>query len=425
MDTTDAKIDQKPKKMTAKSAGQKFLFLYLIVAAIAGAATGSYGGDGLIAAADVVAHIFVSLLTLVSAPIILLSIISTFTSMGNFAEIKPLLMRVLKYTLITTVIAALVGLTLLVVIDPAGRMSTEVLTLDGDLPDVPVQQRSYLEHLLHIVPSNMLKPFIDGEITSILIIAIMLSVSILNIPSEQRILLHEFFSSFYSVMMNIVMFILKFIPIAVWAFVAQLTRELSGTQSVTGVLWYLVCVLGAGFIQAFIILPIFLKIKGVRVIELVRGVWPALSMAFFTKSSNGTLPATIQCAENIGIAKRLSQFVLPICATINMNGCAAFILVTGLFVSAYNGVEIGTFDLAIWVVIATIGAIGNAGVPMGCFSITSVILTAKGVPLHMMGVILPFYMFFDMFETAVNVWSDLCIAAVMNREDKSSLGDFG
>ena len=151
---------------------------------------------------------------------------------------------------------------------------------------------------------------------------------------------------------------------------------------------------------------------------------PAVLMAFFTKSSAATLPVTIQSAEqNLNVNPKVSRFVLPICTTINMNGCAAFILVTSLYVMQNGGFI--SFDqplltilptLLLWLVIAVVSAIGNAGVPMGCYFLTFSLMSGIGAPLSIMGIILPIFTVIDMVETAENVWSDSCVCNMVNKD---------
>ena len=151
---------------------------------------------------------------------------------------------------------------------------------------------------------------------------------------------------------------------------------------------------------------------------------PAVLMAFFTKSSAATLPVTIQSAEqNLNVDPKVSRFVLPICTTINMNGCAAFILVTSLYVMQNGGFI--SFDqplltilptLLLWLVIAVVSAIGNAGVPMGCYFLTFSLMSGIGAPLSIMGIILPIFTVIDMVETAENVWSDSCVCNMVNKD---------
>ncbi len=144
---------------------------------------------------------------------------------------------------------------------------------------------------------------------------------------------------------------------------------------------------------------------------------PAVLMALFTKSSAATLPVTMDTAERrLGIHKNISRFVLPICTTINMNGCSAFILVTSLFVMQ-NGGTILTWDtILLWILVSVISAVGNAGVPMGCYFLTLSLMSGIGAPVAILGIILPIYTIIDMVETAENVWSDSCVSAMVDRD---------
>ena len=118
---------------------------------------------------------------------------------------------------------------------------------------------------------------------------------------------------------------------------------------------------------------------------------------------------------------KIAGFSLPLCTVINMNGCAAFILTTVLFVAGANGHLFSPLDLAFWVFMSVLAAVGNAGVPMGCFFLSSALLMGMDVPLHMMGLILPFYALIDMEETALNVWSDISVVSIVDKEVKETL----
>ena len=143
-------------------------------------------------------------------------------------------------------------------------------------------------------------------------------------------------------------------------------------------------------------------------------------MALFTKSSAATLPVTLSSAEErLGVNPKVSRFVLPICTTINMNGCAAFILVTSLFVMSCGGMDLSIWQMLLWTLVSVIAAVGNAGVPMGCFFLTVSLLTGIGAPVEVMGMILPIYTIVDMVETAENVWSDSCVCAMTDKDLKS------
>ena len=167
----------------------------------------------------------------------------------------------------------------------------------------------------------------------------------------------------------------------------------------------------------FVVLPLFLLCKKLNPLKVFKGMMTALTVAFFSKSSAATLPVTMKCAENnCGVRSSVSRFVLPICTTINMNGCAAFIFITVIYLMQNAGVDISAGTMAVWIFIATLAAIGNAGVPMGCYFLAMSLLASMDIPVMLMGLILPIYAVIDMLETSLNVWSDSCVASMVNRD---------
>lgn len=359
--------------------------------------------------ATAVSDVFINLLKLVSVPIIFLSIVSTVSGMESLHEFKSLGKKVITYTLLTTVIASSVALMIYNLINPV-RSHLSLAATSAPEP----AQHGYLTYLLRIIPSNLLQPFLESEVISVLFLALLLSLSILALPDNHRTSLHSLFSSLYAAVMKLTSWIILGMPFAIWSFVTLFINDLRNGLEVSNLALYLSCVVAANLIQGFVVLPIFVKSKGISPIALAKGMMPALSVAFFTKSSSATLPMAMRCAEErFGISRKVSSFTFPLCTTINMNGCAAFILTTVLFVSMSNGVTFTPIEMVVWVFVATLAAVGNAGVPMGCYFLSSAFLAAMNVPLHILGVILPFYTLIDMLETSINVWSDSCVAAVV------------
>ena len=180
---------------------------------------------------------------------------------------------------------------------------------------------------------------------------------------------------------------------------------------------YVAVVLGGNLVQFFVVLPLFLLMRGLNPLRVFGKMYPAALMALFSKSSAATLPVTMQCAEDrLRVEPGIARFVLPICTTINMNGCAAFILVTSLFVMQQGGVSLTWTAMLSWLLVSVVSAVGNAGVPMGCYFLTLSLMSGIGAPIAVLGIILPVYTIIDMVETAVNVWSDSCVAAMVHRD---------
>lgn len=405
------------KECTCRTAANRFM----AVAVILGIFTGLLELPWLIEIATVISDCFIKLLKLVSLPIIFFSIVSTASGMQSVAEVKLLGRRTLVYTLLTTVIAATVALLMFLAIDPVSSYSAT----GGESVKVAAPP-SYWTHLVNVLPSNIVEPFLNNNVIGVLFIAMALSIAILALPTEKRTVLHSMFSGLYAAIMKITTFIVKLMPIAIWAFITLFFHDMSHGLQFKSIAFYLACVVFANLIQGFIVLPLFLRIKGINPLRMAQAMFPALSVAFFSKSSAGTLPMAMKCAEErAGIPSKVSSFCLPLCTTINMNGCAAFILITVLFVSMSNHIPYSLADMIVWIFLSTIAAVGNAGVPMGCYFMASAFLAAMDVPLNILGVILPFYTLIDMLETAINVWSDSCVVAVVAKDVEGRLEQSG
>ncbi|WP_006011918.1 dicarboxylate/amino acid:cation symporter [Ehrlichia chaffeensis] len=365
--------------------------------------------------AKALGDIFINLLKLISLPVVFFSITSTISGLANLTEIKTLIRKTIFYTISTTVIAATVGLITYLLIDPSKKeLIYNILSTNKHISNTP----DYLSYLMSILPYNFIKVFLDNNVIGCVILAFLIGGALLLLPDKnKRELLHKVFDALFDTFLEIAKLILKLMPIALWSFITVLLYNMKEGYNISNVLKYLLCIMIANFIQACIILPLLLKLKKIPVIKTFRGVLPALTIAFFSKSSTATLPTTLRCTQDyLNIPKKISSFILPVCTTINMNACAAFILITVFFVSEVNGYTFSIGEMFLWVFLATGAAIGNAGVPMGCYFMAMSYLMSMKVPLSIMGVILPVYTIIDMFETAINVWSDVCITQIVHKE---------
>ncbi|HLF67582.1 MAG TPA: dicarboxylate/amino acid:cation symporter [Gammaproteobacteria bacterium] len=391
--------------------------LYILLALGLGIFAGLLKWTVFLSTATLLTTLFVSLLKLISIPLIFLAIVSTITRMESMREFRQLGGQVFKYTLLTTIIAASIGLILFLVLNPAHQNMTALIT---SVESATLPQGSYWDYILENIPSNLITPFSEGNVIAVLLLALMMSFAILVLPATQKNLLSDVFGSLFAALLEIAKTIVRFIPIAIWAFVTEFVADLDTLQSLTTLGVYLICVLLANVIQALIVLPALLKYKGLSPVAIFRGMAPALNVAFWSKSSAATLPVTMQCAkERLGVREKIAGFSLPLCTAINMNGCAGFIIITVMFVAMSNGFDFSLVEMLAWIFIATLAAIGNAGVPMGCYFLSLALLSTMNVPLTLMFVILPFYAFIDMLETAINVWSDACVTCIVDAENKA------
>ncbi|AHK63172.1 Dicarboxylate symporter family protein [Chlamydia avium 10DC88] len=383
----------------------------LLTSIILGLALGASNSDFIYQCAAVASGFFLKLLRFLSLPLVFFGIGSTITSIQSFQVMLSVGRKILYYTLLTTIISAAIGLGLFLFIHPIMPLKKVLLTHQE------MSATGYLEVLSKVIPNNILEPFIENNVLSATFLSVTLSVSSLFLPEEERKYTHKLFSILFSILLNIARGILKLILPATLAFSILLYRELSQSQgNFITFSKYLICVVGANLIQGFVVLPILLRMNKLSSIRIAKAMSPALITAFFSKSSAATLPLTMELAEEkLKIHPSLSRLAFPLCSVINMNGCAAFILITVLFICTSYGMTFSIFSMMVWILIATLCAIGNAGVPMGCYFLTSSLLTSMQVPLHILGLILPFYTMLDMIETSLNVWSDCCVVSATSK----------
>jgi len=391
--------------------------LLWVGALVIGAILGLLGLDWLNSLMDFVATVYTRLFQLLAVPTIVLAVITTFATFGSKGSGK-IFGRTLIYTLLTTFTAAAIGALLYVTIAP-GNLPVESLA-QGETAAIEAPQQTYYDHILSVIPNNIVKPFLEGNVLSLLLLAFAVGIGLSKLPeSENKSVVVKGLLGLQDLLFLLIRGLIWTLPLGIVAFSAQLAAQVSAGVVADSIGKYVLVVLGGNVIQFFVVLPLFLLARGLNPVHVLGRMMPAVLMALFTKSSAATLPVTMESAEQrLGVRKEIARFVLPICTTINMNGCAAFILVTSLFVMQNGGTPLTLGTILLWILISVVSAIGNAGVPMGCFFLTLSLMSGIGAPVAILGIILPIYTIIDMVETAENVWSDSCVCAMTNHDIK-------
>ena len=386
-----------------------------IAALVVGAVLGLLGLHWLDQTMEFVAVVYTRLFQLLAVPTIVLAVITTFATFGSKGSGR-IFGRTLTYTLLTTFAAATVGAVLYVLVAP-GNLPAEAIGQGGEaVADAP--HLSYYSHLIGLIPNNIVKPFLEGNVLSLLLLAFAIGIGLSRLPeSENKAVVVKGLLGLQELLFLLIRGLIWTLPLGIVAFSAQLSAQVSAGVVADSIGKYVLVVLGGNVIQFFVVLPLFLLARGLNPVHVLGRMMPAVLMALFTKSSAATLPVTMDTAENrLGVKKNIARFVLPICTTINMNGCAAFILVTSLFVMQNGGTPLTWSTILLWIFISVVSAVGNAGVPMGCYFLTLSLMSGIGAPVAILGVILPIYTIIDMVETAENVWSDSCVVAMTNHD---------
>ena len=362
-----------------------------------------------------VSDVFIRIFKCISLPIIALSIIVTLSNYRSDGIMKSVWRRTMCYTLGTTLVAAGISCLLYILIHPS--MVHVVTTSTAKLP---TNHMGYFQYVANLIPATIFSPFLEQQVISVLFMGIVVGIAIRFIPDvDARQTITQFFRGAHGLLMVITHWVIAIIPLGLFGFITTTVVQLRGGTAIKGIGEYLLIIVLANVVQGFIILPLWLRSHGIKPMQAMKGMLPALSLAFFSKSSVGTLPVTMDTVEkNLDVDPHISRFVLPLCTSINMNGCAAFIFATVIYLMQNHGIDVSLATMGLWVIVATVAAIGNAGVPMGCFFLSASLLASMNVPITLMGIILPFYSLIDMLETALNVWSDSCVVKVVDEKVK-------
>ena len=365
--------------------------------------------------------IFLRALKMLIIPLILSSLISGITNIGGGGNLGRLGLKTFGYYIMTSIFAILTGLFFVNMIKPGIGAD---LSFSQKVEGLVEKQKSVKEIVIDIVPDNIFAAFNESDMLSIIFFAILFGFFITKIGKRPRQILSEFFNSLFDVMMKITMFVIKFTPLGIFGIVAKVVADqddLIGLGSRMGL--YMGTVIAALAIHFFITLPLIVKIIGKsKPFNHLKNMSTPLLTAFSTSSSGATLPLTINAVEkNSGVSNKISSFTLPLGATINMDGTALYECVAAMFIAQAYGVELTLIQQIIVVVTALLASIGAAAIPMAGLVMITVILTAVGLPLEGVGLILAVDRILDMFRTATNVWSDSCGAVVIAKSEGEKL----
>lgn len=361
-------------------------FVLWMLALVVGAALGWLGIKPLNELFTFIATVFTRLFQFIAVPTIALAVITTLAQLGGKKETGRIFAHAVTYTLLTTICAAGIGLMMYLWIAP-GNLPAEIIGAGTANVPQKLGHLTYYDHILSVIPNNLLQPFLSGNVLAVMMIAVAFGLGLAFMPkTENRDVLMKGIMGFQELLFTLIRALLFILPVGILAFAAQLSAQIEAGVIVGALGKYTAVIIGSNVIQFFIVIPVFLLARGLNPLRVFRKMSPAIAVALFTKSSAGTLPVTLASAEhNMKANPAVSRFVLPICTTINMNGCAAFILVTSLFVMQNAGYEMSMPTMITWLFVAVLAAIGNAGVPMGCYFLTLSLMSGIGAPIGIMG----------------------------------------
>jgi Na+/H+-dicarboxylate symporter len=368
--------------------------------------------------------LFLNALKMLIVPLVFSSIIVGVAGIGDSGDVGRLGGKTLLYYFTTSLLSILVGLLVVNLIAPGivnGHAARDIIGLTGNVSDITAKVEGkgagdVVEIFLRMIPTNIISAAANGQMLGLIFFSLLFGYFLARIGEPHAETLYSFWQGTFNVMMQITDLIMKFAPIGVFALVAKVVAT-TGLAAFQPLAWFFLSVVLALAVHMFIILPLLLRLVGrVNPMRHYRAMFTALLTAFSTSSSSATLPLTMDCVEkNAGVSNRTSSFVLPLGATVNMDGTALYECVAAMFIAQAYGIELGFATQFTIVLVALLTSIGVAGIPAASLVAISIILATVGLPAEGIGLILAVDRILDMMRTSVNVFSDSCGAVIIAR----------
>jgi len=404
------------------------ILIALGLAIIVGLAVGADGmvfGLNVNGALDFVGQLFLNALKMLIVPLIVSSIIIGVAGIGDSENLGRLGGKTIGYYAMTSTLAIIVGLLMVNLIQPGVvegsaqevfGLHEDTAALEEDLADKGAED--IVAIFLRMIPTNVVHAASDGQMLGLIFFSLLYGFFLTRIENQFAESQYNFWNGMFEIMMRITDLVMRFAPIGVFALVAETVAE-TGLSAFVPLAAFFFTVAASLAIHFFITLPLLLRfLGGVNPIRHYRAVSPALLTAFSTASSSATLPVTMECVEkNAGVSNKTTSFVLPLGATVNMDGTALYECVAVMFIAQAYGIEMSITTQFTVVLLALLTSIGVAGIPAASLVAISIILTAVGLPLEGIGLILAVDRILDMMRTAVNVTSDSAGAVIIAKSE--------
>lgn len=374
--------------------------------------------------------IFITLLKLIAIPLVLASLVIGVTSLNDTAKLSRMGGKTIAVYLVTTVLAIVIGLAIVNVLRPGDSLPPEtredlMTSYRGNLADggeSDVERQSLMEFFVRIVPDNAVSSFADNSsMLQVVFVAILLGIGLINIPLQKGQALIEVFGALNEVIIKIVDLIMKVAPYGVFALMAGVIVDLAGDdlgrafQLLKALGWYSICVVLGLILHVLLVYSSLFKLfSKMPLLDFFRAIRPALLLGFSTSSSSATLPVTMERVQkNLGVDDEVASFVLPIGATINMDGTSLYQAIAAVFIAQALGMDLTIAQQLTIVLTATLASIGTAGVPGAGVIMLVIVLQSVQVPVEGIALILGVDRILDMGRTVVNVTGDAAVSVVV------------
>lgn len=407
------------------------ILIAMVLAILAGLAVGREAGIfgvTFYSVVDFVGKLFLNALKMLIVPLILSSIIVGVAGIGGGHGLGRLGGKTIGYYAMTSLLAILVGLVMVNLIQP-GVVEGDPKAVFGFSADAAALEQKVggkdsgdiVEVFVRMIPTNVVAAAAEGQMLGLIFFSLLYGFFLTRITEVYAEVQYNFFQGMFEIMMRVTDLVMRFAPLGVFALVAKTVAD-TGLEAFAPLALFFLTVVMALAIHFLVVLPLLLYfIGGVNPLRHYQAMGAALLTAFSTASSSATLPVTMECVEkNAGVSNKVTSFVLPLGATVNMDGTALYECVAAMFIAQAYGIELSLATQFLVVMLALLTSIGVAGIPAASLVAIAIILGAVGLPLEGIGLILAVDRILDMMRTAVNVFSDSCGAVIIARSEGES-----
>ncbi|MFP4081797.1 MAG: dicarboxylate/amino acid:cation symporter [Candidatus Aminicenantes bacterium] len=375
-----------------------------------------------------VGTIFLRLITMIVVPLVLVSLMLGTASLGDIKKLGRIGIKTILYFTITTTVAISIGLFLANVVKPGSGLDEEVRTqlyknyeskAQVDIEKIS-EKPSAVEVLVGIVPTNPVQSLVEGNMLQVIFLALLFGIILTLIKKEKSAILIKFLDGVNDAIIQVVHIAMRLAPYGVLALIASVIGQY-GVNILVTLLKYSLVVIGGLFIYTLSINSLTLSFLGhLNPLRFFKAVKEAMIIAFSTSSSNAALPVSMECVEHIGVSREYSSFVIPLGATINMDGTALYQGVAAVFIAQIYGIPLTLMNQVTIVMMATLASVGAAGVPAAGIITLAMVLKQMGIPLEGIALILGVDRFLDMCRTTTNIVGDMACSVVIKESEKNT-----
>ncbi len=357
-----------------------------------------------------IGDLFIKLLKMIITPLIFITLLHSLSQLTSAKSISILAFKSLLWFILTTIFATILAIFITEMVSPGIGLEANISTIKKASS---ATQPSVISTLLNVIPANPLQSFLDANILQVIFLAIIAGIALINISVKKDALI-EIINTSNAMITYLISLLMEVMPFGIFALLA-VSASTFGEELILKLIYLIIIMILTSMIHVFVVYSILLKIYGINVITFFKNIFEAMLIGFSTSSSTATLPTSILCAQKENIKENVYSFILPLGATINMNGSAIYQAISAVFIAQIIGFDLNFYHYFAIVITTLLASIGTAGVPGAGLLMLTLVLSVVGLPIEGIAIMAGVDRILDMIRTAVNITGDLVVAKILSK----------